>query len=85
MEWQNFINITAGAAFACFGWFLRTMYDAVQCLKRSIHDLEIEVTGKYVKKDELKEVLDRIDHRFDKMETLIGRLFDKMEAKQDRQ
>ena len=63
---------------------MRTIFESVNGLKDSVHDIEINVVSNYVKKDEVREVMDKIDKRFDKMEVLIGRLFDKIEAKQDK-
>ena len=84
MDWQPFINIGAGSALACFGWFLRTMYDAVSCLKRSVHEIEMNVASNYVKKDEMREIMEKIDKRFDKMEELIAKIFDKLDTKMDK-
>lgn len=84
MEWQSVINLAAGGAMMCLGWFLRTVFDATQCLKRSVHELEVDIASNYLKKDEVREMLSKIDHRFDKMEMLVERLFDKLDTKQDK-
>lgn len=84
MDWQPVINIGIAACLASVGWIMRTIFESVNGLKDSVHDIEINVVSNYVKKDEVREVMDKIDKRFDKMEVLIGRLFDKIEAKQDK-
>lgn len=84
MQWQDLINIGVGTSFACFGWFARTLWEAVQCLKRSVHEMEVMLVGNYTKKSELVEAMNKIDARFDKMESMIGRLFDKIDNKADK-
>ena len=84
MNWQDILNLSIGAILTSFGWFLRTMYDAVNCLKRSVHEIEMNVASNYVKKDEMREIMEKIDKRFDKMEDMIGKIFDKLDTKMDK-
>ena len=84
MNWQDILNLSIGAILTSFGWFLRTMYDAVSCLKRSVHEIEMNVASNYVKKDEMREIMEKIDKRFDKMEDMIGKIFDKLDTKMDK-
>ena len=84
MNWQDILNLSIGAILTSFGWFLRTMFDAIQCMKRSVHDLEINIASNYVKKEEVREMMDKIDKRFDKMEELIVKIFDKLDSKMDK-
>lgn len=54
------------------GWLMKTMWDAVQELKRDLHDLEVELPREYVAKvdltsmlSEIKQALIRIEARLD--------------------
>ena len=59
------------------GWFARQLWDATQQLKQDVSDLELNVSEHYVKKVD-------ITARFDKIEAILERLFDKLESKQDK-
>lgn len=77
MEWQTIINIGAGSLLAMFGWFARQIWDSVQELKDDVKQIEIDLPTHYVKKDE-------INSRFDRIEVLLDKLFEKLEQKADR-
>jgi len=77
MEFQSLFNILAGASLTIIGWFARQLWDATQKLKEDLSDLELNISEKYVKKSE-------ISARFDKIESILERLFTKLESKQDK-
>jgi chaperonin cofactor prefoldin len=77
MEFQSLFNILAGASLTVIGWFARQLWDATQKLKEDLSDLELNISEKYVKKSE-------ISARFDKIESILERLFTKLESKQDK-
>jgi hypothetical protein len=77
MEWQTLINIGAGSLLAMLGWFARQIWDSVQDLKNDVKQIEINLPTHYVKKDE-------INNRFDRMELLLDKIFEKLEQKADR-
>lgn len=77
MEWQTLINIGAGSLLAMLGWFARQIWDSVQELKDDVKQIEISLPSHYVKKDE-------INTRFDRMELLLDKIFEKLETKADR-
>lgn len=77
MEWQTIINIGAGSLLAMLGWFARQIWDSVQKLKDDVKQIEIDLPTHYVKKDE-------INSRFDRIEVLLDKLFEKLEQKADR-
>lgn len=77
MEWQTIINIGAGSLLAMLGWFARQIWDSVQELKDDVKQIEISLPSHYVKKDE-------INTRFDRMELLLDKIFEKLETKADR-
>ena len=84
MSLQEIINTCIAAGFATIGWFVRSMYDSVSNLKQSIDDHKLHVSESYVKKSEVDNLRSEMDKRFDKLETMLARLFDKIEAKADK-
>ena len=84
MDWQNLINIGAGAALAVIGWFARQLWDSVKELKADIGDLRLHVSETYVKKSEVETLESQMDKRFDRVEQLIARLYDKIDEKADK-
>lgn len=77
MEWQTLINIGAGTLLTAIGWFCREIWDSVQKLKEDVKQIEIDLPSNYVKKDEIKD-------RFDRIEFLLDKLFEKLENKADK-
>ena len=77
MDFQFFFNTVLGAARMVIGWFARQLWDATQKLKEDVSDLELNMSENYVKKID-------ITARFDKIESILERLFDKLESKQDK-
>lgn len=77
MDFQFFFNTVLGATLMVIGWFARQLWDATQKLKEDVSDLELNMSENYVKKID-------ITARFDKIESILERLFDKLESKQDK-
>ena len=77
MSDQAIINIIIGTALSVLGWFARQLWDAVQELKKDMQKLEVELPSYYVKKDELET-------RFDKIEGMLQRIFEKLDTKADK-
>lgn len=77
MEWQTVINLCGGAVLTAIGWFCREIWDSVQKLKEDVKQIEIDLPSNYVKKDEIKD-------RFDRIEQLLDKLFEKLENKADK-
>jgi hypothetical protein len=84
MDWQNLINITGGTALAVAGWFARQLWDSVKELKADIADLRLHMSESYVKKSEVDTLRGDMDKRFDRLEQMIARLYDKIDAKADK-
>jgi len=49
------------------GWFMRTLYNENRDLRAVVQDTR----EKYVQKDDLKELKQELNNRFDKLENLI--------------
>ena len=77
MDSQSLYNIAAGAVFSVCGWLLKTLWDAHQRMARSVHELEVLLPSNYVQKADL-------DVRLDKIEVMIGRVFERMDQQADR-
>jgi chaperonin cofactor prefoldin len=77
MEFQSLFNILVGAGLTAIGWFARQLWEATQNLKDDVQKLELNVSDNYVKKID-------INARFDKIEAILERLFDKLESKADK-
>jgi hypothetical protein len=77
MDWQNLINIAGGASLATIGWFARQLWDAVQKLKSDMSRLELSISDNYVKKDDWKDGIKELKE-------MLGKIFDKLDSKQDR-
>jgi chaperonin cofactor prefoldin len=77
MEWQPIIDIALAAVIAAVGWFARQVWDAVQQLKEDVSSLELNIAENYVKKVD-------INARFDKLEAILDKIFDKLDQKADK-
>ena len=77
MDAQSLINIVVGTILSVMGWFARQLWDAVQQLKEDMKDLEVELPTNYLRKDEFES-------RLDKIESMLERIFDKLDAKVDK-
>ena len=84
MDWQNVINIGIGSLLAVGGWFARQLWDSVKELKSDIADLRLHVSETYVKKSEMETLEAQMDKRFDRVEQMIVKLYDKIDQKVDK-
>ena len=84
MDWQIIINIGAGSLLTIGGWFARQLWDSVKELKKEIADLRLHVSETYVKKSEMETLEAQMDKRFDRVEQMIVKLYDKIDQKVDK-
>jgi len=77
MNDQTILNIIMGTALAVIGWFARQLWDAVQTLKEDMKSLEVDLPTHYVRKEEFES-------KFDKIEAMLERIFDKLDGKADK-
>ena len=77
MDTQNLINIGIGVVLPVIGWLTRQLWDAVQELKRDIIGLELHVSENYARKDDVVA-------KFDRIEQLLDKIYDKLDTKADR-
>lgn len=76
-EWQSIINLAIGAGIAVGGWFARELFDSVKELREMVHKLEVDLPSNYIKRDDFKEGMARI-------EDLFGEVFKKIDDLKDR-
>ena len=77
MDWQQLFNLIGGSFLLGVGWFGRELWTAIQNLKAEIKKIEIDLPTNYVRKIE-------IESRFDKIESMLVRIFDKLDDKADK-
>jgi cell division protein FtsB len=84
MDWQTIINILAGALLGVGGWFARQLWDSVKELKNDISGIRLHMSENYVKKSEVENFRADMDKRFDRIELLLDKLFEKLDGKVDK-
>jgi hypothetical protein len=84
MDWQTVINIGFSGVLAALGWFAREIWDSLKELRRDTHQIEKDLREMYVRRDDLKEVRIEMSARFDKLESLIGSLYERLHDKADK-
>jgi hypothetical protein len=84
MDWQTVINIGFSGILAALGWFAREIWDSLKELRRDTHQIEKDLRELYVRRDDLKEVRIEMSARFDKLESLIGSLYERLHDKADK-
>jgi hypothetical protein len=84
MDGQMIINLLAGSALAVIGWFARQLWDAVERLKADVKDIEICLPSNYVRKKDMSDLKHDMEVRFDKLEAMLARIFEKLDTKADK-
>jgi hypothetical protein len=84
MDWQIIINIGAGSLLTIGGWFARQIWDSVKELKTDLAGIRLHMSENYVKKSEVEGFKSDMDRRFDRIEVLLDKLYEKMEQKVDK-
>jgi hypothetical protein len=84
MDGQMIINLLAGSALAVIGWFARQLWDAVERLKSDVKDIEICLPSNYVRKKDMSDLKHDMEARFDKLEAMLARIFEKLDTKADK-
>ncbi len=84
MDWQHIINLGGGTALAVMGWFARQLCDSVKELREDIAAIRLHVSENYVKKTEVEGFRSDMDKRFDRIELLLDKLYEKLDSKVDK-
>ncbi len=77
LDAQALFNILASAFLAGVGWFAHSLYDSVNKLRDTVHQIEVELPKNYVVKDDL-------DKRMAHIEDMFQRIYDKLDGKADK-
>ena len=77
MDPQSLINIGGGVILAGVGWWARVIWESVQRLKDDLHEIEVDLPKSYVTKDDFNITMKHI-------ETMVQRIYDKLDAKADK-
>lgn len=77
MDLQSLLNLILGSSVAVIGWLARTLWDAVQALRKDLSSLREEIAEDRVHKDDFKELSQTIMRKLDKIEDKIDRKADK--------
>ena len=77
MENQQLLNVGLSVAMAITGWFARELWAAVKELKSDLSKLREDLPRSYVSRDDYREDMRDIKE-------LLNKIFDKLEAKQDK-
>jgi hypothetical protein len=84
MDWQIILNISAGLTVAVGGWFARQLWDSVKELKSDFSAIRLHMSEHYVKKSEVDGFRFDMDKRFDRIEVLLDKLYEKLDGKVDK-
>jgi hypothetical protein len=74
---QDYLNIALGVSATVFGWFGRTLWGAVQDLKKDLSDLQRHLPENYVAKQDFQRSEDRIVSILNRIEAKIDSKADK--------
>jgi Tfp pilus assembly protein PilO len=74
---QVIINIIAGIILSGIGWFGRQMWDAVNELRKDLHELEVDLPKNYTTKDDFTASMQKVSDG-------LQRIYDKLDNKADK-
>jgi aspartate aminotransferase-like enzyme len=77
MELQSLLNIGVGVILAGIGWFSRQIWEAVNELRRNVHEIEVDLPKSFVRKDEFADSVKEI-------KAMLEKIFDRLENKADK-
>ena len=84
MDFQFIINLLGAAALGVMGWFARQLWDSVKELKNDVASIRLHMSENYVKKSEVDNFRADMDKRFDRIEMLFDKMFERLDNKVDK-
>ena len=84
MDFQFIINLSGAAALGIGGWFARQLWDSVKELKNDVASIRLHMSEHYVKKSEVEGFRADMDKRFDRIEMLFDKMFERLDNKVDK-
>lgn len=83
---QTIVNWVFTVAGAAIGWVLKVLWDAVTDLKRDLRQIERDLPGVYVRRDDfrdaVRELKDDMRAGFEKVEASLVHLADRLDKQQ---
>ena len=77
MDNQILFNIVVAVAGTACGWVVRIMWEAQAALRADLRTIEQQLPNTYVRRDDWRDQMTRI-------EDMLGKIFDRLEAKADK-
>lgn len=74
---QSLFNAIFGAVLMLSGWILRTIWDAVNNLKKDLQDLERGLPDTYVRRDDYRDDMSEV-------KDMLKAIFNKLDGKADK-
>jgi hypothetical protein len=74
MEPVVFWNLILTAFLSIGGWFIRNVITDLRRIERQMYDCQTGLNDKYVRRDDNKEDMRRIEHKLDQIFEMIGDL-----------
>lgn len=78
MDFQVLFNVSLSLVMMLSGWMIRSVYDAINRLRQDQIQLERMIYSEFVKRDDYKDDLREI-------KSMLSSIFNKLEAKEDKQ
>lgn len=77
VDFQVLFNIAVALLGTLGGWVIRTIWGASERLRRDLSELERQLPGSYVRRDDFKEFGGRIEALLEKIDQKLDRKMDK--------
>ena len=74
---QSLLNAVFGAILMLSGWILRTIWDAVNNLKKDLQELERGLPDTYVRRDDYRDDMTEV-------KDMLKAIFNKLDGKADK-
>lgn len=88
MEPQSIFNMAVALAGAFGGWVLKVIWDAIRTLDKDVKTLNRDVHNDFVRREDFKasvaDVKEDMRHGFREVKEMLGQVFTKLDAKQDK-
>jgi len=86
---QSIVNWVFSIAGAAIGWVLKVLWDAVGDLKRDVRQVERDLPGMYVRRDDFRDAMRELKgdmkDGFEKVEAALANLTDRLDNQQGRE
>lgn len=93
---EQIFHWVVSLAGASIGWILKIVWDAVKDIRKDMHTLEKHAHDTYVRrehfkdalddmKEDIREIKDDVRNGLNRIETVMNKVFDKLDQKQDKE